>query len=84
MFGAWAFWQGAFEAVVKPSSASKTSAPPVDRVIFANAGARGWRDRPGFNSYFFRAAFPAVTVEVMEDWDDRIVATSNGAARARA
>ncbi|KAH9940546.1 uncharacterized protein BXZ73DRAFT_98977 [Epithele typhae] len=84
LFGAWAFWQGAFSATVEPGTAHKSSAPPVDRVIFANAGARGWRDRPGFNSYFFRAAFPSTTVEVEEDWDDRTVATSNPAAPRRA
>ena len=77
LFGAWAFWQGAHNAVVNPESAAKSSVPPVHRVIFANAGARGWRDRPGFNSYVFRSAFPSLNVEVMEDWDDRIVATSN-------
>ena len=84
LFGAWAFWQGAWNAEVKPGSAAKTSAPPVDRVIFANADAHGWRDRPGFNSYVFRSAFPHTTVEVLEDWDDRIIATSNDAAARRA
>ena len=84
LFGAWAFWQGAFNADVKPSSPHKTDAPPLDRVIFANANAHGWRDRPGFNSYVFRSAFPSVAVEVADDWDDRIIATSNGAAARRA
>lgn len=78
LFGAWAFWQGTFNAAVKPESAAKTDAPPVHRAIFANAeGPRAWRDKPGFNSYVFRSAFPALTVEVAEDWDDRIAATSN-------
>ncbi|RPD78405.1 hypothetical protein L226DRAFT_291635 [Lentinus tigrinus ALCF2SS1-7] len=84
LFGAWAFWQGAYNAVVDPASAAKTSAPPVHRAIFANADARGWRDGPGFNSYVFRAAFPALTVETMDDWDDRIIATSNPNAPHRA
>lgn len=84
LFGAWAFWQGAFNAVVDPASAAKTSAPPVHRAIFANADARGWRDGPGFNSYVFRAAFPALTVETLDDWDDRIIATSNPDAPRRA
>ncbi|CDO72793.1 hypothetical protein BN946_scf184994.g46 [Trametes cinnabarina] len=84
LFGAWAFWQGAWNADVSPDSAAKTDAPPIHRAIFANAGAHGWRDRPGFNPYVFRSAFPALTVEVLEDWDDRIVATSSPTAPARA
>ncbi|KAI0356337.1 hypothetical protein OH77DRAFT_1520390 [Trametes cingulata] len=84
LFGAWAFWQGAWKAIVSPESAALTTAPPVHRAIFANAGAHGWRDRPGFNSYVFRAAFPALTVEVLEDWEDRIIATSSPTAPKRA
>ncbi|KAI0768686.1 hypothetical protein BD413DRAFT_614201 [Trametes elegans] len=84
LFGAWAFWQGAWKAIVDAKDAGKTTAPPVHRAIFANAGAHGWRDRPGFNSYVFRSAFPALTVEVLEDWDDRIIATSSTTAPRRA
>ncbi|KAI0633648.1 hypothetical protein C8Q77DRAFT_1271579 [Trametes polyzona] len=84
LLGAWAFWQGAWRAEVDPANAALTSAPPVHRAIFANAGAHGWRDRPGFNSYVFRAAFPALTVEVLEDWEDRIIATSSPTAPRRA
>lgn len=84
LFGAWAFWQGAWNANVDPQNAALTSAPPVHRAIFANAGAHGWRDRPGFNSYVFRSAFPALTVEVLEDWEDRIIATSSPTAPRRA
>lgn len=36
----------------------------------------GWRDKPGLNGYFLRAAFPSLTVEVDVDWNDRVVATS--------
>ncbi|KAJ7591263.1 hypothetical protein C8J56DRAFT_558290 [Mycena floridula] len=57
---------------------SQPSAPPLDRLIFANSNADGWRDDPGFNSYFMRAAFPSLTIEIQEDWDDRIRATSLG------
>ncbi|TBU56877.1 hypothetical protein BD310DRAFT_930441 [Dichomitus squalens] len=77
LFGAWAFWQGTFNAVVKPESAAVSDVPPLHRLIFANADANGWRDRPGFNSYVLRSAFPALDVEVEDDWDDRILATSN-------
>ncbi|KAL6310307.1 hypothetical protein BKA93DRAFT_6846 [Sparassis latifolia] len=84
LFGAWAFWSGAWNAVVEPSASHLTTAPPVHRMIFANAGADGWRDAPGFNAYFLRAAFPSLTVEVQEDWEDRIRATSAWGTHARA
>ncbi|KZT10592.1 uncharacterized protein LAESUDRAFT_809546 [Laetiporus sulphureus 93-53] len=83
LFGAWAFWSGAFNAVVDSSSAGVTTAPSFDRMIFSHADTLGWRDRPGFNAYFLRAAFPSITVETETDWEDRIAATaSNNPARA--
>jgi len=84
LFGAWSFWMGAFNAIVDSSNSGVSTVPPVHRMIFANADATGWRDRPGFNSYFLRAAFPALTVEVQSDWEDRIRATSSASAPARA
>jgi len=50
-------------------------APPIHRAIFAHSNANGWRDDPGFNSYFLRAALPSLIVEHEEDWQDRIVST---------
>ena len=50
--------------------------PPIHRAIFPHSSSEGWRDKPGFNGYFLRAAFPSLTVEVDADWDDRVVATS--------
>ncbi|KAF7795516.1 hypothetical protein EIP86_006678 [Pleurotus ostreatoroseus] len=84
ILGMWAFWQGAHNAQVDPRHAELTTAPPFTRAIFAHANADGWRDRPGFNSYFFRAAFPSLTVEVQKDWEDRIIASSATGDRARA
>ena len=84
LFGTWAFWQGAHNAKVEPKHAELTSAPTFTRAIFAHAKAEGWRDRPGFNSYFLRSAFPSLTVEVQSDWEDRIAATSAGGDHARA
>lgn len=84
LFGTWAFWQGAHGAKVDPKRADLTSAPGFDRAIFAHANADGWRDRPGFNSYFLRAAFPSLTVEVQADWEDRIRSTATGGEHARA
>lgn len=85
-FGAQAFWHGAFSEPIStadalsPSSATHYSlrhphAPPIHRAIFAHASADAWRDNPGFNSYFLRAALPSLVVENQVDWDDRIRAT---------
>jgi hypothetical protein len=84
LLGAWAMWQGAHSAQVDPARADLTSAPAVSRAIFPHADANGWRDRPGFNSYFLRAAFPSLTVEVAEDWRDRVIASSGDGEHARA
>lgn len=73
LIGAWAFWTGA---------AHPNPPPPVRRAIFAHSSALGWRDSPGFNGYFLRAAFPSLTVEVDVDWEDRINATSGDVDRA--
>ncbi|KAI0070599.1 hypothetical protein K474DRAFT_1669885 [Panus rudis PR-1116 ss-1] len=84
LYGAWAFWSGAHNAYVDPLTPDVSTAPPFDRFIFAHTEAHGWRDRPGFNSYFLRAAFPSLTVEVQQDWEDRIAATAATGIHARA
>ncbi|KZP34298.1 hypothetical protein FIBSPDRAFT_719926 [Athelia psychrophila] len=58
------------------SPSSNHSIPPITRLIFPNVGPHEWRDRPGFNAYFLRAAFPSVDVEVAYDWNDRVDATT--------
>ncbi|KAG7443807.1 uncharacterized protein BT62DRAFT_902099 [Guyanagaster necrorhizus] len=79
-FGVQAFWYGAFPAasVANTNSAKFTHAAPptLDRLIFANSDGNGWRDYPGFNAYFLRAAFPSLAIEDRRDWADRIAATS--------
>ncbi|KAJ7069750.1 hypothetical protein C8F01DRAFT_526681 [Mycena amicta] len=82
-FGVQAFWHGAF---TEPSNDTEreyslgpfTSPPPFHRVIFARANADGWRDSPGFNRYFVRAAFPSASIEEEEDWADRVSITTTG------
>ncbi|KZT72152.1 hypothetical protein DAEQUDRAFT_809411 [Daedalea quercina L-15889] len=76
VMGVWPFWLGTFNVHVDPSSPRVSAAPHIDRMIFAHAEATGWRDGPGFNSYFLRAGFPSMTVEVETDWRDRIAATA--------
>ncbi|KAJ4490572.1 hypothetical protein J3R30DRAFT_103991 [Lentinula aciculospora] len=48
-----------------------TSSPPINRAIFMHTSSSGWRDTPGFNAYFLRAAFPSMSIEHEEDWEDR-------------
>ncbi|KAJ3827496.1 hypothetical protein F5880DRAFT_1211137 [Lentinula raphanica] len=54
---------------------TSSAIPPIHRSIFMHTSANGWRDVPGFNSFFIRAAFPSMTIEHQEDWDDRVSAT---------
>ncbi|SJL08218.1 uncharacterized protein ARMOST_11581 [Armillaria ostoyae] len=79
-FGVQAFWHGAFSAVsvVDAYSAKFThpTPPALDRVIFAHSDGNGWRDHPGFNAYFMRAAYPSLAIEDKQEWEDRIAATS--------
>lgn len=82
LFGAWAIWTGSFtessyDAVFQ--YADVYSPPPkVDRMIFVHSDADGWRDSPGFDAYFLRAAFPSATIEHAEDWQDRVtMSTTN-------
>lgn len=75
--GTWAFWTGTFNATVDTKTWT-SDAPPVSRAIFGNNPPEGFRDKPGFNSYFLRSAFPSLTVESEQDWADRIFTTASG------
>ncbi|KAF8972917.1 hypothetical protein BDZ97DRAFT_1912522 [Flammula alnicola] len=50
--------------------------PPLSRITFTHASSNEWRDGPGFDSYFLRAIFLSVGVEVSDDWSDLAAATS--------
>jgi hypothetical protein len=70
LFGAWAFWYGTF------LGASPTAPiPTLTRAIFPHAEAAEWRDGPGMNFFFLRAAWPSLTVETRPDWLDRVSAS---------
>ena len=78
-FGVQAFWHGFFSEPLPDSDYHYTfihpSPPPIHRIIFGYSNADGWRDNPGFNSYFLRGTLPSITVEHEEDWNDRISST---------
>ncbi|KAI0067165.1 hypothetical protein BV25DRAFT_1067678 [Artomyces pyxidatus] len=65
-YGVWAFWTGTFS----------TGLPPFTRAIFPHATALSWRDSPGMNTYFLRAAFPSMATESQPEWADRVAATA--------
>ncbi|KAF4590484.1 hypothetical protein EYR38_009785 [Pleurotus pulmonarius] len=82
LFGAWAIWTGSFTEssydTVFQYAEVYSPPPKVDRMIFAHSDADGWRDSPGFDAYFLRAAFPSTTIEHAEDWQDRVtMSTTN-------
>ncbi|KAF8891040.1 hypothetical protein BD779DRAFT_1515909 [Infundibulicybe gibba] len=59
-FGVWAFWHGAWippsASVASQFTLSGYNPPEIHRAIFAHSNADGWRDNPGFDAYFLRAA----------------------------
>ena len=74
LLGTWAFWNGAFNATIDTKTWT-SNAPPANRAIFANNPPEGFRDKPGFNTYFLRSAFPSLTIESERDWADRVFTT---------
>lgn len=77
ILGTWAFWVGTFNATIDTKTWT-SNAPPVDRAIFGNNPPEGIRDGPGFNTYFMRSVFPSMTIEMEQDWTDRIYGTVYG------
>lgn len=54
----------------------KYQPPPLSRLILLHSTTTEWKDKPGFNQYFFHAAFPSLEIEDADIWNDRNVATS--------
>ncbi len=81
-FGIQAFWHGSFSTASETRSNSAIlqhpAPPPLHRLILARTDGAGWRDKPGLNTYFLRAAFPSLAVEDERDWKERINATWTG------
>ena len=53
------------------SHTGETSLPPPRRLIFPHCDSLSWRDRPGLNIFFVRAAFPGLSIEYEQDWAER-------------
>ncbi|KZV95099.1 hypothetical protein EXIGLDRAFT_610959 [Exidia glandulosa HHB12029] len=76
LFGAWSFYAGTYDPHI--TERGETTVPPVTRAIFTHSEANRWRDGSRFNAYFLYSAFPSISLEGQEDWDDRIFMTRNG------
>ncbi|KAJ3507173.1 hypothetical protein NMY22_g17008 [Coprinellus aureogranulatus] len=88
-FGVQAFWNSVFNPTLTQKevnlaahfgTSQEVTPPPIHRAIFIHSNADGWRDNPGFNRYFLRAAYPSLTVEHEEDWQDRVKTSIEGVA----
>ncbi|EJD52644.1 hypothetical protein AURDEDRAFT_55651 [Auricularia subglabra TFB-10046 SS5] len=76
LLGTWSFYSGTYDPNV--SERGETTVPPVNRAVFTHAETKRWRDGSRFNSYFMYSAFPSITIEGQEDWEDRIFMTRGG------
>jgi len=54
----------------------KYQPPPLSRLILLHTTSTEWKDKPGFNQFFFHAAFPSLEIEDSGNWNDRSAATS--------
>jgi len=45
--------------------------PALRRIFFAHADADHWRDYARMNQWILRSAFPSLTIEYSDDWQDR-------------
>ena len=48
-----------------------TTLPPPKRLMFTHVNSTSWRDYAALNQWVLRGAFPAITYEFSEDWEDR-------------
>ncbi|KAK7021197.1 hypothetical protein R3P38DRAFT_3318138 [Favolaschia claudopus] len=68
-FGLWRTYSSLDPSI--PASGRPTSLPPPRRMWFPRVDAFRWRDYSFMNQYILRASFPALTMEFIDDWDDR-------------
>ncbi|KAK7048117.1 hypothetical protein R3P38DRAFT_2687295 [Favolaschia claudopus] len=68
-FGLWRTYSSLDPSI--PASGRPTSLPPPRRMWFPRLDAFRWRDYSFMNQYILRASFPALTMEFVDDWDDR-------------
>ncbi|KAF7297140.1 hypothetical protein MIND_00946900 [Mycena indigotica] len=68
MFGLWRAYSS-LDPAIPPSG--NTSLPSPRRMWFNRLDAFRWRDYAEMNEWVIRAVFPDLTMEFIDDWDDR-------------
>ncbi|KAJ7465288.1 hypothetical protein FB451DRAFT_1488942 [Mycena latifolia] len=54
------------------SATGNTTLPPPRRMLFNRLDAFRWRDYSTMNQWVVRSSFPGLTMEFIDDWDDRV------------
>ncbi|KAJ7081366.1 hypothetical protein B0H15DRAFT_469689 [Mycena belliarum] len=67
-FGFWRTYSSLDPSI--PASGN-TTLPPPRRMLFTRLDAFRWRDYSTMNQWIVRASFPGLTMEFIDDWDDR-------------
>jgi hypothetical protein len=65
------FWRTYSSLDPSISAAGNTTLPPPRRMIFNRLDAFRWRDYAKMNEWVVRSSFPDITMEFIDDWDDR-------------
>ncbi|KAF7346010.1 hypothetical protein MSAN_01826900 [Mycena sanguinolenta] len=68
-FGFWRAYSS-LDPTISPSG--NTTLPPPRRMWFNRLDAFRWRDYSTMNQWIVRSSFPDLTMEFIDDWDDRI------------
>ncbi|KAJ7695740.1 hypothetical protein B0H17DRAFT_930445 [Mycena rosella] len=67
-FGLWRTYSSLDPSI---SASGNTTLPPPRRMLFNRLDAFRWRDYSTMNQWATRASFPSLTMEFLDDWDDR-------------
>ncbi|KAJ6584675.1 hypothetical protein B0H19DRAFT_1249621 [Mycena capillaripes] len=66
------FWRTYSSLDPTISASGNTTLPPARRMWFPRLDAFRWRDYSTMNQWILRSSFPDLTMEFLDDWDDRI------------
>ncbi|KAJ7750943.1 hypothetical protein DFH07DRAFT_1033851 [Mycena maculata] len=65
------FWRTYSSLDPTISASGNTTLPPPRRMLFNRLDAFRWRDYSTMNQWVVRSSFPDLTMEFLDDWDDR-------------
>ncbi|KAJ6620732.1 hypothetical protein B0H10DRAFT_2020318 [Mycena sp. CBHHK59/15] len=68
-FGYWRTYSSLDPSI---TTEGKTALPPPRRMFFNRVDAFRWRDPTDMNQLVLRSSFPDLTMEFLDDWDDRV------------